>query len=124
MSSVPVSRQLAVVRSLWLARDDYDIFADLADRLGAHEPFTEGRTSRQWLEHLYEPTRANHAHFVCENCGRVDDINYGLPPAELAAVAQAHGIDVSNVAVTFNGLCRGCLDTARADRAESGSLQD
>src|SRR5947208_8601336 len=34
-----------------LARDDYEIFADLADRLGAREPFTEGRTSRQWLEH-------------------------------------------------------------------------
>lgn len=29
-----------------LARDDYDIFADLAERLGAREPFTEGRTSR------------------------------------------------------------------------------
>ncbi|MBC9882510.1 molybdopterin-dependent oxidoreductase [Bradyrhizobium sp. INPA01-394B] len=42
-----------------LARDDYDIFVDLADRLGAREPFTEGRTSRQWLEHLYEPARAS-----------------------------------------------------------------
>ena len=39
------------------ARDDYAIFADLADRLGAGEAFTEGRTVRQWLEHLYEPTR-------------------------------------------------------------------
>ena len=39
------------------ARDDYDIFAALADRLGAAEPFTEGRTSRQWLEHLYDRTR-------------------------------------------------------------------
>src|SRR5215813_3343470 len=42
-----------------LARDDYEIFADLADRLGVREPFTEGRTSRQWLQHLYEPTRAS-----------------------------------------------------------------
>jgi len=40
------------------ARDDYDIFAALAGRLGTHEAFTEGRTSRQWLEHLYERTRA------------------------------------------------------------------
>ena len=39
------------------ARDDYAIFADLAERLGAREAFTEGRTVRQWLEHLYEPTR-------------------------------------------------------------------
>jgi biotin/methionine sulfoxide reductase len=40
------------------ARDDYVIFADLAERLGAREAFTEGRNVRQWLEHLYEPTRA------------------------------------------------------------------
>ena len=39
------------------ARDDYAIFADLAERLGAREAFTEGRSARQWLEHLYEPTR-------------------------------------------------------------------
>jgi biotin/methionine sulfoxide reductase len=42
-----------------LARDDYEIFSDLADRLGAREPFTEGRTARRWLAHLYEPTRAS-----------------------------------------------------------------
>jgi biotin/methionine sulfoxide reductase len=40
------------------ARDDYAIFADLAERLGAREAFTEGRSVRQWLEYLYEPTRA------------------------------------------------------------------
>ena len=40
------------------ARDDYAIFADLAARLGAEQAFTEGRSVRQWLEHLYEPTRA------------------------------------------------------------------
>ncbi len=39
------------------ARDDYEIFADLAERLGAYQAFTEGRNVRQWLEHLYEPTR-------------------------------------------------------------------
>ncbi|MGH6777918.1 MAG: molybdopterin-dependent oxidoreductase, partial [Bradyrhizobium sp.] len=39
------------------ARDDYAIFADLAERLGAREAFTEGRSVPQWLEHLYEPTR-------------------------------------------------------------------
>ena len=39
------------------ARDDYAIFSDLAERLGARDAFTEGRNVRQWLEHLYEPTR-------------------------------------------------------------------
>ena len=39
------------------ARDDYAIFTDLARRLGREAAFTEGRSARQWLEHLYEPTR-------------------------------------------------------------------
>ena len=42
-----------------LARDDYAIFSDLAERLGAREAFTKGRTTRQWLAHLYEPTRVS-----------------------------------------------------------------
>ncbi|NDZ15752.1 Asp-tRNA(Asn)/Glu-tRNA(Gln) amidotransferase GatCAB subunit C [Variovorax sp. WS11] len=41
-----------------LARDDYEIFADLAARLGRQQAFTEGRDTRQWLAHLYEKTRA------------------------------------------------------------------
>ncbi|MFD0263043.1 molybdopterin-dependent oxidoreductase [Kitasatospora indigofera] len=35
------------------ARDDHAVLAALADRLGFGERFTEGRTPRQWLEHLY-----------------------------------------------------------------------
>src|SRR5437763_705835 len=38
------------------ARDDYEIFVELARRLGIAERFTEGRSTRQWLQHLYEPT--------------------------------------------------------------------
>ena len=39
------------------ARDDHAIFAGLAQCLGFGEAFTEGRSPRQWLEQLYEPTR-------------------------------------------------------------------
>lgn len=39
------------------ARDDYDIFCALADRLGHREAFSEGRDTRAWLAHLYEHTR-------------------------------------------------------------------
>lgn len=35
------------------ARDDYDSFSALARRLGFGEQFTEGRTAREWLEHMY-----------------------------------------------------------------------
>ena len=40
------------------ARDDYAIFADLAERLGARSAFTEGRTSRQWLRASVRADRA------------------------------------------------------------------
>ena len=40
-----------------LARDDHAIFAELAGRLGFGERFTEGRTPRQWLEHLWGRTQ-------------------------------------------------------------------
>ena len=38
------------------ARDDYAVFSALAERLGIAEQFTEGRTARQWIEHLWDST--------------------------------------------------------------------
>lgn len=35
------------------ARDDYAIFTALSQRLGSEAAFTEGRSSQQWLRHLY-----------------------------------------------------------------------
>jgi biotin/methionine sulfoxide reductase len=35
------------------ARDDYEIFTALARRMGLEQAFTEGRTSEDWLRHLY-----------------------------------------------------------------------
>lgn len=42
------------------ARNDYDIFADLARLLGAEDRFTEGRTGDEWIEHLYDRFRSYH----------------------------------------------------------------
>lgn len=39
------------------ARDDYDIFRGIAIRMGAGDAFSEGRSSREWLEQLYNRTR-------------------------------------------------------------------
>jgi len=39
------------------ARDDYEILAGVAERLGLADEFTEGRTSEQWLRHLYDGFR-------------------------------------------------------------------
>jgi biotin/methionine sulfoxide reductase len=39
------------------ARDDYAICTGLAECLGFGDKFTEGKSARQWLEQIYEPTR-------------------------------------------------------------------
>lgn len=46
-----------VIPAVGQARDDYAIFAALAERLGCGAEFTEGRTAREWIEHLYEQAR-------------------------------------------------------------------
>lgn len=48
----------AVTEPFGQARDDYAIFTELSARLGAFDAFTEGRSPRQWLAHLYEQTRS------------------------------------------------------------------
>ena len=53
------------------ARDDYAVFTALAERLGFAAEFTEGRTARQWLEHLWGETVA-----------RAADAGIALPPFE------------------------------------------
>jgi biotin/methionine sulfoxide reductase len=47
----------ALTRPHGAARDDYAIFAGLAERLGIGKDFTEGRTALDWLRHLYEEWR-------------------------------------------------------------------
>ncbi|NKB59123.1 MAG: molybdopterin guanine dinucleotide-containing S/N-oxide reductase [Alphaproteobacteria bacterium] len=39
------------------ARNDFDIFSSLAQRLGFHDAYTEGRDESEWLRHLYEVAR-------------------------------------------------------------------
>ncbi len=53
-SLVPMPRLIPPVGE---ARVEYDIFADLAERLGNAELFTEGKTSEGWLQELWGVTR-------------------------------------------------------------------
>ncbi len=59
----------ALTRPHGAARDDYQIFGELAERLGAGKEFTQGRTTSEWLRHLYQQWRltiADHGHTVPE----------------------------------------------------------
>ncbi len=57
---------------------------------------------------LYETARHSHAHFLCTACGRVEDIGYDVPAADIVGLNAAHAIAIADVSVTFNGLCRTC----------------
>lgn len=39
------------------ARNDFDIFASLARRMGVADSYTEGRNEQQWLQEIYRQTR-------------------------------------------------------------------
>ncbi|MEE8394837.1 MAG: molybdopterin guanine dinucleotide-containing S/N-oxide reductase [bacterium] len=45
------------VEPLGEARNDFDIFSDLAGRAGVGQAFTEGRDEANWLRHLYDQAR-------------------------------------------------------------------
>lgn len=38
-------------------RTDYEVFAEVAERLGFAKEFTEGRSATEWVRHLYDVTR-------------------------------------------------------------------
>ncbi|MEJ4045425.1 molybdopterin guanine dinucleotide-containing S/N-oxide reductase [Erwinia sp. SLM-02] len=44
------------------ARNDFDIFADLAERLGYRDTFTENRNEMEWIKHLYQRCAVAHHH--------------------------------------------------------------
>lgn len=43
------------------AKNDYDIFRELAKRMGTEPDFTEGRTEDDWLRHIYNRSRQHAA---------------------------------------------------------------
>lgn len=51
MSVVPMKK---AVEPQYEAKNDYDIFRELAKRAGAEEQFTEGKSEMEWLESFYK----------------------------------------------------------------------
>lgn len=74
------------------ARNDHDIFAGLAARMGFAERFTEGRSEMEWLRHLYDRGRQRAAEQGVEMPdfeGFWDEGVFSLPAPETAEVAFA-----------------------------------
>jgi Fe2+ or Zn2+ uptake regulation protein len=56
----------------------------------------------------YEPEGPPHAHFRCRSCGKVEDVDYAIPPRTLRTLAQAHAFSIDSERVTFEGRCSAC----------------
>ena len=84
------------------ARDDFTVFAALAERLGVGDAFTEGRGERAWLRHLYEQFRQQSNAFPdFETFWREGHVEYPDDPAypshkvllaDFRADPQAHAL--------------------------------
>ncbi|MFN2449677.1 MAG: Fur family transcriptional regulator [Candidatus Baltobacteraceae bacterium] len=57
---------------------------------------------------LYERAAGAHAHFQCEQCGAIDDVDYALPPPVLAGLERARGGEIAHARVSFHGRCASC----------------
>ena len=74
------------------ARNDHTILADLAERLGYRDEFTEGRDEKEWLRHLYDRGRQRAAEqdIIMPDFDQFwADSIFRLPPADLPHVMFA-----------------------------------
>jgi len=62
----------------------------------------DGRVAR------YDPTPAGHDHFVCQTCGRIDDLAPSARPRAGWQAARRAGHAVTAHTVVLHGRCRTC----------------
>lgn len=72
----------------------------------------------------FDGTVKPHAHFVCDNCGSVLDVDGKFfAPRELSRLSTKTGWKFTGAAVTFHGLCDACLNPAcTTGKAEDNKL--
>jgi Fur family ferric uptake transcriptional regulator len=54
----------------------------------------------------FDPNTSDHHHLVCTGCGMLHDVELASPVA--LARGQRHGFAITDVDVTFRGLCPAC----------------
>ncbi len=57
-----IVRQQKCIEPLCESKSDYEIFSQLADRLGLEEEFTEGKTEMDWVKALFRDLRSAQIH--------------------------------------------------------------
>ena len=66
---------------------------------------------------VYEPARCSHAHFLCESCGAVDDVDYALPGPVLDELSRRCEAGITGAFLTLHGICARCAGRDEAAAA-------
>jgi Fur family peroxide stress response transcriptional regulator len=56
----------------------------------------------------YDATQISHDHLICDDCGRIIDINVGLDHSVLLNEEQRHGFDINGIYSRIYGMCPEC----------------
>jgi Fe2+ or Zn2+ uptake regulation protein len=81
---------------------------DLLERLGAARRINAGGGAL-----LYEAGGAEHQHFVCERCGRVEDLHAGIDARAALQAARNRGFEPQRADLLVRGLCAECAPLSR-----------
>jgi Fe2+ or Zn2+ uptake regulation protein len=57
----------------------------------------------------YETIAEAHAHFRCDACGKVDDVEYVPPKRSVREISRRYGVEVRETLLSLHGLCKTCL---------------
>lgn len=59
----------------------------------------------------YEMAADSHAHFHCDSCGRLADIEYRIPAATVKRLARSRDVSLREASVYLRGQCAACRAT-------------
>ena len=58
----------------------------------------------------YDHKTHRHCHLICEECGRVYDVDTEEMPDLLSMVKDPHGFKITGCSITFKGICAPCME--------------
>jgi Fur family ferric uptake transcriptional regulator len=62
---------------------------------------------------FFEPSGAAHAHFRCDRCGSVADVDYTVPPHVTTRIERQLGAEIGRASVSLHGRCARCRELER-----------
>ncbi|TSB25855.1 transcriptional repressor [Streptomyces sp. NBC_01525] len=85
----------------------YNTLGELVSLGEVLEVSTDGRAKR------YDPNaHHDHQHLVCSRCGTIRDVHLHGDPLSALPEPERYGFQVSEVTVTYRGLCPTCAATS------------